>query len=64
MKATDIRGLSDLEVTELENGLVREYLNLKMQKAIGQLATSHRMADVRKSIARIKTLTSEKGRKK
>ena len=38
----------------------REQFNLRMQKATGQLANSSRLGQVRKEIARIKTVMNEK----
>ena len=60
MKASDLRekGVDDLN-TELF-GLLREQFNLRMQKGTGQLSQSHRVGQVRRDIARVKTILNEK----
>ena len=45
--------------TELRN-LLREQFNLRMQKATGQLGQTHQLRDVRRNIARHRTLLREK----
>jgi large subunit ribosomal protein L29 len=45
--------------TELQN-LLREQFNLRMQKATGQLGQTHQLREVRRNIARHKTLLKEK----
>jgi large subunit ribosomal protein L29 len=60
MKANKIR---DLSVNELEQKLVElkgELFNLRFQMATGQLDNPMRVQDVKKSIARIKTILREK----
>ena len=60
MKANKVR---DLSVKELEQKLVElkgELFNLRFQMATGQLENPIRVKDVRKSIARIKTILREK----
>lgn len=53
------------EVDELKKELVelrREEFNLRMQRATGQLANSARFRQLRKEVARIKTVMNEKAR--
>ncbi len=62
MKAKQLREMS---VTELEQELrerLREQFNLRMQKGSGQLSRPHQMKTVRREIARIKTIVTEKQR--
>jgi large subunit ribosomal protein L29 len=60
MKAKDIRAMAaDAKNTELQ-GLLREQFNLRMQKATGQLAANNKLRKVRRDIARIKTIMTEK----
>ncbi|MFA0751547.1 MAG: hypothetical protein SLRJCFUN_001950 [Candidatus Fervidibacter sp.] len=57
-----LRQMSDAElVQELENAY-RELFNLRQQKAIGKgvVERPHRIAELRKTIARIKTLLRER----
>lgn len=59
MKAKDLR---EMTVDELEKQLVslkEELFNLRFQLATGQLDNPMRVRDVRKSIARIKTILHE-----
>jgi large subunit ribosomal protein L29 len=39
--------------------LLREQFNLRMQKGTGQLSKPHRMKEVRREIARIRTVMNE-----
>ncbi|PAV01522.1 50S ribosomal protein L29 [Arsenophonus sp. ENCA] len=60
MKAKGLREKSVEELdTELLN-LLREQFNLSMQAASGQLQQSHLLKQVRRDIARVKTLLTEK----
>ena len=55
MKAADARAKTVDELTgELEQ-LGKETFNLRFQKATGQIEKTHRVDQVRKDIARIKT---------
>ena len=56
MKAKELREKS---VEELLN-LLREQFNLRMQAASGQLQQSHLLKQVRRDVARVKTLLNEK----
>jgi large subunit ribosomal protein L29 len=60
MKASELRqkGSADLNKELLE--LVREQFSLRMQKGTGQLTKTHRMKQVRREIAQIKTILNEK----
>ncbi|MDD9856601.1 MAG: 50S ribosomal protein L29 [Gammaproteobacteria bacterium] len=60
MKAAELRAKS---VEDLNKDLIelrREQFNLRMQRGAGQLANPMRFAAVRKDIARIKTILTEK----
>ncbi|KES17360.1 50S ribosomal protein L29 [Gilliamella apicola] len=60
MKAKELREKSVEELnTELLN-LLREQFNLRMQLAGGQLKQTHMLKQVRRNIARVKTLLTEK----
>jgi large subunit ribosomal protein L29 len=60
MKAADLRAKSvaDLQ-TELE-GLLHEQFKLRMQNGTGQLATTHKLRQVRRNVARVRTVMNEK----
>lgn len=60
MKASELRqkSVEDLKKERLE--LLREQFNLRMQKATGQLAKPHLFKQVRRNIARLNMVMSEK----
>ena len=58
MKFEDIRSKSSDELEEQLMNLKKEALNLRFQKASGQLENTSRMRSVRRDIARIKTAIS------
>ncbi len=62
MKATELRKNSNEELTASLLELSREQFNLRMQKGTGQLAKSSQVKQVRRDIARINTVLSEKAR--
>lgn len=60
MKAKELRNKSAAELqTELLN-LMKEQFGLRMQHATGQLAKNSELTRVRRDIARVRTLLSEK----
>jgi len=62
MKASELRNKSKAELTEELAGLLREQFNLRMQKGTGQLSNSARVKNVRRDIARVKTVMNEIGK--
>ena len=55
--------LRSLTVEELQNELLslrKEQLNLRMKKASGSLDKTHLITMVRKSVAKVKTMLTEK----
>ena len=56
MKASEIRELSSAELNEKLTALKAELFNLRFQHAINQLENPMRMKEVKKDIARIKTV--------
>ena len=60
MKVTEIRKLSAEELEKKLRELKEELFNLRFQHAINQLENPHRIADVKKDIARVKTILNEK----
>lgn len=60
MKVTDIRTKSDDELQDEVNGLKKEAFNLRFQKASGQLENTTRQRQVRRDIARVKTVLGER----
>ena len=62
MNAHDLRAKQESELREELSGLLREQFNLRMQRGIGQLPTPHDLRRVRKDIARVRTVLTEKQR--
>lgn len=61
MKAQELREKSVEELNSELMNLLREQFNLRMQAAAsGQLQQSHMLKQVRRNIARVKTLLTEK----
>ena len=59
MKSNEIRDLSADEKVEKLKSLKEELFNLRFQHATGQLENPMKIRDVKKSIARVKTIMSE-----
>ena len=60
MKASELRDKNEAELKTELLGLLREQFNLRMQRASGQMSKGHLMRNVRRNIARIKTVLNEK----
>ncbi|MDO6965880.1 50S ribosomal protein L29 [Rhizobium alvei] len=60
MKASDVRALSADQLTEEIAKLKKEQFNLRFQQATGQLEKTARFNEIRKDIARIKTIARQK----
>ncbi|MDE1916124.1 MAG: 50S ribosomal protein L29 [Sphingomonadales bacterium] len=59
-KVTDLRAKSDDQLSEDLGNLKREAFNLRFQAATNQLERPARIKEVRRDIARIKTLQTER----
>ena len=55
MKIDEVRGLTPDQLADSLINLKKEQFNLRFQKATGQIEKTHRVDEVRKDIARIKT---------
>ncbi|MDO9430604.1 MAG: 50S ribosomal protein L29 [Pseudomonadota bacterium] len=60
MKIEDIRGMTPDQLGESLLNLKKEQFNLRFQAATGQVEKTHRVDEVRKAIARIKTVLRSK----
>ena len=60
MKAVDIRQMTVEELNAKLKELKSELFNLRFQHAVNQLDNPHRIADVKKDIARVMTILQEK----
>ncbi len=60
MKLEKIREMSEIELNAEVRKLKTELFNLRFQQVTGQLENPIKMRDVRKNIARVKTILREK----
>jgi len=60
VKARELKDLSEAELRQKEQDLTTELFNLKFQHATGQLENTERLPQVRKDLARVKTILREK----
>ena len=56
MKASDVKAMTDDQLYDELIKLKKEQFNLRFQKASGQLENTARVRQVRRDIARIKTM--------
>jgi large subunit ribosomal protein L29 len=59
MTVTELRGKSAAELNKRLVELHREHLNLRVQRATGQLAQPSRFRALRREVAQIKTILKE-----
>jgi large subunit ribosomal protein L29 len=64
MKASEVRDMTNDELKDKLLQLKKEQFNLRFQKASGQLEKTTRISEVRRDIARIKTVLGEKSQAK
>ena len=60
MKASELRSKSEEELKSELLELRREAFNLRMQAGSGQMARPHQMRQVRRDIARVKTVLGQR----
>ena len=60
MKIAEVRGLAPDQLSETLLNLKKEQFNLRFQRATGQMEKTHRVSEIRKDIARIKTVLRTK----
>ncbi len=60
MKATEIKNMTEVELEAKLKELKGELFNLRFQHAINQLENPHKIADVKRDIARVMTVIREK----
>ncbi len=59
LKATDVRAMSADQMKDKLLELKKEQFNLRFQSATGQLEKTARIREVRRDIARLKTIMTE-----
>ena len=60
MKVADIRAMSVDQIDDEVLKLKKEQFNLRFQRATGQLENTGRVREVRRDIARVKTIAAQK----
>jgi len=60
MKIEEVRGFTPDQLTDALANLKKEQFNLRFQAATGQMEKSHRVGELRKDIARVKTVMRQK----
>ena len=63
MKANELREKSVEQLNEVLVDLLKQQFGLRMQHATGQLGKTSEIKQVRRDIARVKTVIAEKGSK-
>jgi large subunit ribosomal protein L29 len=62
MKVKELRDKSEAELQTRERELVEQLFKLRFQRATGRVENPMKMREVRREIARIKTLLGERSR--
>lgn len=60
MKTTELREFTKEELLQKLNDFREELFNLRFQKSLNQLENQNRVKDVKKDVARIKTILTER----
>jgi len=60
MKPADIRAMSDAELMQKLDELRSEWRDLRFDEAIGKLTNTARIRQIKRDIARIKTIQTER----
>jgi large subunit ribosomal protein L29 len=63
MKASELRSKSEAELTQELNDLLKAQFSLRMQIATQQLTNNSEIGKVRRDIARVRTVMTEKAGK-
>jgi large subunit ribosomal protein L29 len=60
MKPAEVRAMDDAKLAQQLTDLEGEWRTLRFQQAVGQLTNTSRIRQIRKDIARIKTVQTER----
>ncbi|MCD6177457.1 MAG: 50S ribosomal protein L29 [Candidatus Cloacimonetes bacterium] len=60
MKITDLREMTNDEISQKLHDSQEELFNLRFQKSMNRLENGNKLKDVKKDIARMKTLLTER----
>ena len=59
---SELRNLTDSDITEQIDGIRRELFDLRFQKATSQLSNTHRFKEARVKLAQLLTIKNERSR--
>lgn len=62
MKIADVRDMTPDQMSDEVVKLRKEAFNMRFQRATGQLENTARLREIRRTIARIKTIQGERGK--
>jgi large subunit ribosomal protein L29 len=60
MKIAEVRNLSDSELVSKKKDARQEYFNLRLQQQTGALEKPSRLGELRKDVAKLETVISER----
>jgi large subunit ribosomal protein L29 len=60
MRIDEVRGMTADQLADALTSLKKEQFNLRFQAATGQIEKTHRVNEIRKDIARVKTVMRAK----
>ena len=60
MKADEIRGFTDEQIDETIDALREEWRQLRFDDAVGRLTNTSRIRQIKRDIARLKTIQTER----
>ncbi len=60
MKADDLRAMDEARLDETLTNLHKEWRDLRFQEAVGKMTQTARIGEIRRSIARIHTIRTER----
>ena len=63
MKIADVRAMTKDQIKDQVLNLKKEQFNLRFQKATGQIENTARIRQIRRDIARLKTVASQQAAK-
>ena len=59
MKVSELRGMSEQDLSKKQSDLTQELFNLKFQLHTGRLENTSKLKNVRKDIARVNTILAQ-----
>jgi large subunit ribosomal protein L29 len=60
MKAVELRGMTEEQLDDVLSEMDTEWRHLRFQEAVGKLTATARIREIRKTIARIHTIRTER----